>query len=104
MTARYKKNLIPAGAKDITVYATPKISAAMELITEDMTLMKGVKLAQVLEAVYEQGKKDGARDAFKAVAGSFDEAQKQVPHKNPGKPAAPKKPAKKTTTKAAPKN
>ncbi len=101
MTARYQKNLIPLGDKDIEVYATPKISAAFELVTEDMNLIKGVKLAQVLEAVYEQGKKDGARSAFDALSAGMEAAQKAIPHKNPGKPKGPAKPAKKAARKPA---
>ncbi|WP_295639757.1 hypothetical protein [uncultured Methylibium sp.] len=85
-TGKNKKNLIPIGDKSIAVYASPRISAAMEIVIEDMNLIKGVKLAQVLEAVYAQGKKDGARAAFDAMHLSFKDAEKAVPHRNPGKP------------------
>jgi hypothetical protein len=81
-----QKNLINLGDQKIAVYASPKISAAMETITADMTLMQGVKLLQVLEAVYYQGTKDGARTAFEKLAGAVKEVEKAVPHRNPGKP------------------
>lgn len=83
---RIKKNIIELGTKSVSVYATPRISEALEHVLEDMTLFKGVKLAQVMEAVYDQGKKDGARSAFDVVASKVKEAQKAVPHRNPGKP------------------
>lgn len=83
---RIKKNIIELGTKSVSVYATPRVSEALEHVLEDMTLFKGVKLAQVMEAVYDQGKKDGARTAFDAVANKVKEAQKAVPHRNPGKP------------------
>lgn len=86
MTARYKKNVIDLGDKKVAVYATPKISTALDIVTEDMTLIQGVKFVQLLEAMYEQGKKDGARTAFDALEGKIKEAQKIVPHRNPGKP------------------
>lgn len=84
MTARYKKNLIPISGDRIAVYASPELSSAFASVTKGMTLFKGVKLAQLLEAVYEQGKKDGARAAFNTVAGKISEARTLVPHDNPG--------------------
>ncbi|QPC31691.1 hypothetical protein IS481_00445 [Caldimonas thermodepolymerans] len=51
-----------------------------------MTLYHGVRLSQVLEAVYTQGKKDGARTAFEELDKKIREVHKAVPHKNPGKP------------------
>jgi hypothetical protein len=86
MAARTIKNLIPLAGQQIAVYASPSISAAFKHVSDDMNMFKGVKLAQLLEAVYEQGKKDGARKAFEAIEGKFAEAAKAVPHKNPGKP------------------
>jgi hypothetical protein len=47
-----------------------------------MDVYKGVRLAQLLEAVYQQGKKDGAP----AVRDSFDAMMKTIPHLNPGQP------------------
>jgi hypothetical protein len=51
-----------------------------------MTLYEGVKYTQILEAVYNQGKKDGAAVVFAAVAKNLQLAQRAVPHKNPGRP------------------
>jgi len=48
------------------------VSKALDEVTEDMTLYHGVRLGQVIEAVYKQGQKDGAKKA--------------VPHRNPGQP------------------
>lgn len=83
---RNKKNMIPLQTGKVAVYASPRISRAMEEITEDMTLYHGVRLSQILEAVYAQGKKDGARAAFEELDKKFREAQRAIPHKNPGKP------------------
>ena len=66
----------------IKVYASPRVSEALADVAMDMDLYKGVKLAQILDAVYEQGKKDGARTAFDKL----DEVKALVPHKNPGRP------------------
>jgi hypothetical protein len=86
MAAKYKKNLIPISGTEIAVYASPNVSVAFTAVVEDMNLFKGAKLGLILEAVYTQGKKDGAREAFSTVAGKFSEAQALIPHKNPGKP------------------
>jgi len=82
---RNKKNVISTTGKQIAIYASPKISKAMEIIGE-MTVFEGVKVLEVIEAAYSQGKKDGARDAFDHIQTGIAAAQKAVPHKNPGKP------------------
>lgn len=79
---RNKKNLIKLQTSTVAVYASPRISRAMEEITDDMTLYHGVRLAQVLEAIYLQGKKDGARSVFDEL----ERVRRTIPHKNPGKP------------------
>ena len=70
----------------IKVYASPRVYEALTEITGDMTIYKGVRLAQVLEAVYLQGRKDGAREAFEATNRAVVQAQDQVPHRLPGRP------------------
>jgi hypothetical protein len=48
----------------------------------DMDLYRGVKLAELLETVYQQGKKDGARTVFEEI----DSVKKRIPYRNPGQP------------------
>jgi hypothetical protein len=67
---------------DVSVYASARVADALKEITHDATLYEGVRLMQVLEAVYNQGKKDGARTVFDEL----DRAKRQIPHKNPGRP------------------
>ncbi len=86
MAGKYKKNLIPMKKGTVAVYASPRVSEALHEVTADMNVYQGVRLGQLLEAVYEQGKKDGARNAFSAAITKMGEAQKLVPHRNPGKP------------------
>ena len=86
MVARYVANPIKLGNHTVKVYASPKVGHALNAVTKDMTFYQGVKLLQLLEAVYEQGKKDGARNAFDTLQEKVLEAEKLVPHKNPGKP------------------
>lgn len=86
MAAKYKKNLVPVSGREIAIYTSPKISAAFNAVIADMTLFKGVKFTQIIEAVYEQGRKDGARAAFEAVGDKVLEATALVPHENPGEP------------------
>ncbi|WP_133118092.1 hypothetical protein [Burkholderia ubonensis] len=88
---RNQKNLIPIGDKNVPVYASPRVAKAMEEITEDMTLYHGVRLSQVLEAVYTQGQKDGARNAIETLENKVAEIKNTVPHRNPGQPKKPQK-------------
>jgi hypothetical protein len=83
---RNVKNIIPLGSQDVAVYASPRISNALAEVTKDMTLYHGVRLSQVLQAVYFQGQKDGARHAFAELDKKVQEAQNAIPHRNPGQP------------------
>ena len=83
---RNKKNVLDLASEKIAIYASPRISAAMEEIVGDMTLYNGVRMLQVIEAAYTQGKKDGARAVFDDMEKRIKDSQKLIPHKNPGKP------------------
>lgn len=84
--ARSQKNTLDFGNKKVAVYASPRISHAMKELTEDMSLYEGVRFTQILDAVYEQGNKDGARRAFEQMHAGLKAAEKAIPHRNPGKP------------------
>ncbi|QRY31153.1 hypothetical protein JVX96_24215 [Variovorax sp. PDNC026] len=84
--ARTQKNMLDLGKQKVAVYASPKIAHAMKELTEDMSLYEGVRFTQILEAVYKQGNKDGARNAFEQIHAGVKAAEKAVPHQNPGKP------------------
>lgn len=71
---------------EVKVYVSPRVAEALREVSEDLNLYKGVRLSQVLEAVYNQGKKDGARSAFTAVTEGMDEARRLIPHRPPGRP------------------
>ena len=67
---KYKKLDVNLPSGTLTLYAGAAILDALTEVTTDMTLYKGVKLAQVMKAVYEQGQKDGRKeiiDSFKAI-------------------------------------
>lgn len=82
---------VPNG--ELNVYANAKVARALEEVTEDMTVYHGVRLAEVLEAVHEQGVRDGRREVFEHI----DEVKNtpELKHRNPGRPA--KKPAPRKT-------
>jgi hypothetical protein len=80
--ARVVKTLVPLPNGSVPVYFGSRIAEALHEVTVDLTLYKGVRLGQLLQAVYEQGKKDGARQ----VKETFDNMMKNIPHKNPGQP------------------
>ena len=72
----------------VPIYAGVKVGKALDEVTEDMPLYKGVRLAQVLEAVYLQGQKDGRREVFEAqdVALAEMKSRKELAHRPPGQP------------------
>jgi hypothetical protein len=73
--------------KTIAVYAGKRVSEALTELTDKMTIYHGVKLSQILDAVYAQGKKDGARDVFDRM----EDLKRAIPHRNPGHPKKHKK-------------
>jgi hypothetical protein len=84
---------VPLSDGTVTVYAGVRVGNALEELTEDMTLYHGVRLAQVIEAVYAQGIRDGRRQVVEAI-GKVTEST-ELPYRNPGRPT------KKATTKKA---
>jgi hypothetical protein len=91
MAARFILNKIELSTGEIKVYASPRISRALEEVTSDLTVYQGVRLIQLFEAIYAQGKKDGARDVFDNIGNKIAQAEKEISHKNPGKPKKKKK-------------
>ncbi len=71
---------------EAAVFTSPKTADALEKMIEKMDLYEGVKLTQVLEAVYLQGKKDGAREVFDNMDRKVAEVKKAIPHLRPGRP------------------
>lgn len=89
---RYVRTIINLpGERQISVYAGKRIRDALTELSRDMNLYHGVRFSQVLEAVYDQGMKDGARNLFEQVDG----LKKTVSYRNPGAPPKKKKPASK---------
>lgn len=82
----YRTIKVQLSKSDLTLYGGAKLMDAVQAITKDMTLYQGVKFGQILEAVYDQGKKDGAREAFLQTEKSFKQAKRAIPHKRPGRP------------------
>lgn len=96
---------LPRTDEIAAVYTSARVADALREITEDASLYHGVRLVQVMEAVYQQGKKDGAREAFEEVDRGLAEVRSLVPHGRPGRPrkAAARKPVRrKAPRKAAP--
>lgn len=50
----------PSNGEVVKVYAGVKVGRALDEVTMDMTVYQGVRLYEILEAVYDQGFKDGA--------------------------------------------
>jgi hypothetical protein len=80
-TPRYVKTLVPFAKGKVPIYAGTRVSGALKTLGE-MNVFDGVKMLELIEAAYVQGKKDGARDVSK----SFEKMMKAIPHQNPGRP------------------
>ena len=82
----YRTIKLKLKTSDIAVYTSPRLATALEEITTDMNLYQGVRFTQILEAVYQQGRKDGAAAVFKEIDKGVKEAQRLIPHRRPGRP------------------
>ena len=80
--AKYKKFNIDLPEGPLTLYGGAAILSALDEVTMDMTIYKGVRLSQVLKAVYEQGRKDGRREIIE----SFEKVKSSVKYLPPGRP------------------
>lgn len=79
---KHKKIDIQLAEGQLTLYASPRVLTVLEEVTTDMTLYKGVRLAQVLKAAYEQGRKDGRREVIEQI----DAIKKRTNYLPPGRP------------------
>lgn len=85
--AKYKKFAVNLpGHETLTLYAGKKIVAALEEVTIDMDIYKGVRLSQVMKAVYEQGLKDGRREIIEELDEKFEETKSETNYLPPGRP------------------
>lgn len=73
---------------EVTIYSNQKVLNALEEISEEMPLYKGVRLTQVIEAAYLQGAKDGKHEILDAAAARDKDLQKLRP-KRIGRPRKP---------------
>jgi hypothetical protein len=67
---------------DVAVRMSARRADALERIVGDMPLYDGIKVLDIMEAVYTQGRKDGARSVFEEI----DVVKKAIPHRAPGRP------------------
>jgi len=84
---KYKRTDIELANITVAVYASPRVADALEDVMHDMTLYKGVRLAQVMQAVFETGKKKGRDEVFSSIEG----VKRELPDRPPGKPKKKKK-------------
>lgn len=70
----------------VPVYTSARVADALQEISANVTLYEGVRLTQLLEAAYIQGKKDGAKEVFEQLDRGVAEAKRQIPHRPPGRP------------------
>ncbi len=67
---RYRKATIhlASGAR-VILYVGSKVHSALQEITANMNLYRSVRLQEVLEAMYEQGLKDGRKEVIEKLEG-----------------------------------
>ena len=79
---RYKKFDVSLATGELTLYAGTKVISALREVTTDMDLYKGVRLGEVMNAVYEQGMKDGRKEIIEQL----DRIKGKTNYLPPGRP------------------
>jgi hypothetical protein len=64
---RYQKIDVELPSREITLYVGSKVHPALEEVMKDMDVYHGVRLTEVMEAMYEQGQKDGRKEIIEKV-------------------------------------
>ena len=82
----YRTVKVQLPTTELMLYGSARLVEAVQDLVNKMRLYEGVKLAQIMETVYLQGKKDGTREAFENVDKSLTQAKKTIPHNRPGRP------------------
>ena len=80
---------VKTAAKPVSIRMSAQRADTMQEIVGEMTLFKGVKLLDIMEAIYVQGRKDGARETFEQIDRNLSQARKAIPHRAPGRPRKP---------------
>lgn len=73
-------------AKPVPIRMSAQRADTLQEIVGEMTLYRGVKLLDIMEAIYLQGCKDGARATFDEIDRNVSQAKKAIPHRAPGRP------------------
>jgi hypothetical protein len=88
---RYKKLTVGLSTGPLVLYAGSRVGTAIIEVTTDMDLYQGVRLGQVMEAVYQQGLKDGRKEIIEQFQEKIKDEANYLP---PGRPTQKKKKSK----------
>jgi hypothetical protein len=80
--SKYRKIKVDLPRGELALYAGKRVSEALIEVTTDMDLYKGVRLGQVMDAVYQQGLKDGRKE----VITQLDQLKESINYLPPGRP------------------
>ena len=71
--------------KTVKLYSSVRVANAVQHL-QTLSMFDWSRVLNLCEAMYEQGKKQGALEAFTAVDAGVAAAKAAVPHRMPGRP------------------
>jgi hypothetical protein len=77
---------VTAEPEDVAIRMSARRADALEKIVGEMSLFAGIKLLDLMEAAYVQGRKDGARAVFDQIDRNVSAVKRAIPHRAPGRP------------------
>ncbi|HWR35884.1 MAG TPA: hypothetical protein VN622_08465 [Clostridia bacterium] len=81
--AKWNKVTLDMPNRQLALYTGAKVQHALQEVTMNMDVYQGVRLGEVLEAVYQQGLKDGRREIIEQFEQNITKKVKYLP---PGQP------------------
>jgi len=85
--SKYKRMTVPLDSKhSLTLYVGQHTRNAVRDVFDDLHMYKEVKVIQVMEAYYEQGKKDGRKEMVETMDAMMDSVKSNVNYLGPGRP------------------
>lgn len=79
---RYLKTTLDLTDGKVAIYVGQKVHNALREVTSELDIYQGVRLGEVLQAAYDQGKKDGRKEMIEKL----DSIKKETNYLPPGRP------------------
>lgn len=83
---KYRKVSIELPQRALVIYAGHRVRSALHELTEKMDVYLATRLQLVMQAIYEQGLKDGRKEMIERMEKGFEQIKGDTNYLPPGRP------------------